>query len=147
VGKSLLIETPNAVSLLGSWQQFQLACVFVTSAASSKPSANAVHSLATSNSNSPEDCTTMLALHARALGLQARCSQVSTHITAQRPLLCRQAPHHSCLVAPLQRRRPEGGSSTAVGFFKLGGQTSQSGGETWRGRRSMAEHSEVSARP
>ena len=104
--------------------------MIVTTAAPCKLSATAVRSLATLNSNIPEDCTTMLALHARALGLQAHCSQVATYTTAQRPLLCKQAPQHSCFVAPLQRRQLEGASSTAVGFFKLGGQTSQSGGET-----------------
>jgi hypothetical protein len=72
----------------------------------------------------------MLALHARALGLQASCSQAAAQTAAQRPLLCRQAPQHSCFVATLQRRQPQGFSSTAVGFFKLGGQTSQSGGKT-----------------
>ena len=71
----------------------------------------------------------MLALQARALGLQARCSQAAAQTATQRPLLCRQVPQHSCFVVPLQRRQPQGVSSTAVGFFKLGGQTSQSGGK------------------
>lgn len=35
----------------GSWQQFQLDCVIVTTAAACKLSATAVHSLATLNSN------------------------------------------------------------------------------------------------